>query len=597
MMQFGDLAEVFDRLEKTSSRLEMTDILAEFFRNVKPEEIRKTIYLSVGRLHPDFVPLELGMADKLVLKAIASVSGRRSEEVEDLWTKTGDPGEVAEMLIAKKKQMTLFSEPLSFQNVIEGLTAIENASGKDSQDKKMKLLARMLHDSSPLEARYLCRIVTGRMRVGAGTMTAMDALASAFASKEDRPDIERAFNITCDMGLVAETLASGGLDAVKGIEVSVGNPVKVMLAERLRSLPEIMERLGGKCAFEYKYDGIRVQAHIKKGPGGFVKLFSRRLEDLTSNFPDIGEALLRQLKGREAIVEGECVAYDPDTGTLQPFQNVTHRRKKHGMEKAVEDIPVRIFLFDMLYCDGEDYTLKPYSFRRMRLESSFKDDNSERYDRIGYTSRAIIDSDEKAQKFFDGAIAARCEGIMAKSLSEDSVYRAGSRGFLWIKYKKDYTQALVDSFDLTVVGAFYGMGKRAGKYGALLMAAYDPDTGRFGTACKLGTGFDDAFLDAMPGLLEKYRCETKPASLDAEMVPDVWFIPGVVLEVTAADISLSPIHTIAYGTVKEDAGLGLRFPRFTGRVRDDKTPEQCTTASEIVEFYRMQEDRDNGDVE
>ena len=597
MMQFGDLAEVFDRLEKTSSRLEMTDILAEFFRNVKPEEIRKTIYLSVGRLHPDFVPLELGMADKLVLKAIASVSGRRSEEVEDLWTKTGDPGEVAEMLIAKKKQMTLFSEPLSFQNVIEGLTAIENASGKDSQDKKMKLLARMLHDSSPLEARYLCRIVTGRMRVGAGTMTAMDALASAFASKEDRPDIERAFNITCDMGLVAETLASGGLDAVKGIVVSVGNPVKVMLAERLRSLPEIMERLGGKCAFEYKYDGIRVQAHIKKGPGGFVKLFSRRLEDLTSNFPDIGEALLRQLKGREAIVEGECVAYDPDTGTLQPFQNVTHRRKKHGMEKAVEDIPVRIFLFDMLYCDGEDYTLKPYSFRRMRLESSFKDDDSERYDRIGYTSRAIIDSDEKAQEFFDGAIAARCEGIMAKSLSEDSVYRAGSRGFLWIKYKKDYTQALVDSFDLTVVGAFYGMGKRAGKYGALLMAAYDPDTGRFGTACKLGTGFDDAFLDAMPGLLEKYRCETKPASLDAEMVPDVWFIPGVVLEVTAADISLSPIHTIAYGTVKEDAGLGLRFPRFTGRVRDDKTPEQCTTASEIVEFYRMQEDRDNGDVE
>ena len=597
MMQFGDLAEVFDRLEKTSSRLEMTDILAEFFRNVKPEEIRKTIYLSVGRLHPDFVPLELGMADKLVLKAIASVSGRRSEEVEDLWTKTGDPGEVAEMLIAKKKQMTLFSEPLSFQNVIEGLTAIENASGKDSQDKKMKLLARMLHDSSPLEARYLCRIVTGRMRVGAGTMTAMDALASAFASKEDRPDIERAFNITCDMGLVAETLASGGLDAVKGIEVSVGNPVKVMLAERLRSLPEIMERLGGKCAFEYKYDGIRVQAHIKKGPGGFVKLFSRRLEDLTSNFPDIGEALLRQLKGMEAIVEGECVAYDPDTGTLQPFQNVTHRRKKHGMEKAVEDIPVRIFLFDMLYYDGEDYTLKPYSFRRMRLESSFKDDDSERYDRIGYTSRAIIDSDEKAQEFFDGAIAARCEGIMAKSLSEDSVYRAGSRGFLWIKYKKDYTQALVDSFDLTVVGAFYGMGKRAGKYGALLMAAYDPDTGRFGTACKLGTGFDDAFLDAMPGLLEKYRCETKPASLDAEMVPDVWFIPGVVLEVTAADISLSPIHTIAYGTVKEDAGLGLRFPRFTGRVRDDKTPEQCTTASEIVEFYRMQEDRDNGDVE
>ncbi len=364
-----------------------------------------------------------------------------------------------------------------------------------------------------------------------------------------------------------------------------------MLAERLRSLPDIMARMGGKCAFEFKYDGIRVQAHIRKGPGGFVRLFSRRLEDMTSNFPDIGAALLAQLKGKEAIVEGECVAYDPSTGTLQPFQNVTHRRKKHGMEQAVEDVPVRIFLFDMLYRDGEDLTFKPYSYRRMMLESSFADDSSGAYDRIGYTERAVVGSAEGAQEFFDRAVASRCEGIMAKSLAEDSVYRAGSRGFIWIKYKKDYTQALVDSFDLTVVGAFYGMGKRAGKYGALLMAAYDPDTGRFGTACKLGTGFDDAFLDSLPGMLERFRSEGKPGSLDAEMEPDVWFLPGLVLEVTAADISLSPIHTAARGYVNGESGLGLRFPRFTGRVRDDKTPEQCTTAAEIAEFYRMQEER------
>jgi DNA ligase-1 len=186
---------------------------------------------------------------------------------------------------------------------------------------------------------------------------------------------------------------------------------------------------------------------------------------------------------------------------------------------------------------------------------------------------------------------------MAKSLEDVSIYRAGSRGFLWIKYKKDYTQALVDTFDLAVVGAFYGMGKRAGVYGALLMAAYDPDTGRFGTACQLGTGFDDAFLAELPNMLEKYRSEKKPSSLEAEMVPDVWFVPGVVLEVTAADISISPIHTIAFGSIKEDAGLGLRFPRFTGRVRDDKTPEQCTTSAEIVEFYQMQEERDSDESE
>lgn len=596
-MLFRELAQMFDKLESTSSRLEMADILADYFSKVDPKDIRQTIYLSVGRLHPDFVPLELGMADKLVLRAIASVSGRKLSEVESLWVKTGDPGAVAEELMKKKSQMTLFSEPLTFEGVVASLEQIETATGKDSQDKKTKILARMLSEADPLEARYLCRIVTGRMRVGAGSMTVMDALAQAFATKEDRPDIERAFNITCDMGLVAETLAEKGMDGVRAIGVGVGSPVKVMLAERLRSLPDIMDRMGGKCAFEYKYDGIRVQAHIKKGPDGFVKLFSRRLEDLTTNFPDIGEALKNQLKGEEAIVEGECVAYDPKTDSLLPFQNVTHRRKKHGMSQAVEEIPVRIFLFDMLYRDGEDLTLQPYPKRRELLESSFNKAEGGDYDRVGYTERAIISNEEEAQAFFDRAIGSKCEGIMAKSLADDSIYRAGSRGFLWIKYKKDYTQALVDSFDLTVVGAFYGMGKRAGVYGALLMAAYDPDTGRWETACKLGTGFDDAFLAALPGMLAQYKSEKKPSSVDAEMVPDVWFVPGLVLEVTAADISISPIHTVARGAVKEDSGLGLRFPRFTGRVRDDKTPEQCTTSAEIAEFYELQEERDTESVE
>ena len=590
-MQFSKLAEMFDRLESTSSRLEMTDILSEFFRTVEPAELRQVIYLSVGRLHPEFYPQELGMADKLVLKAIASVSGRTPKEVEDLWIKTGDPGEVAETLISKKKQMTLFSEPLTFQAVVEGLTLIETATGKDSQDKKMKHLARMMHDSGPIEARYLCRIVTGRMRVGAGAMTVMDALALAFATKEQRPNIERAFNITCDMGLVAETVAEGGIEAVRKIGVTVGDPVKVMLAERLRSLPDIMDRMSGRCAFEYKYDGMRVQAHIRKD--GSVKLYSRRLEDLTSNFPDIADALKEQLIGKEAIIEGECVAFDPATGNLLPFQNVTHRRRKHDMEQTVEDVPVRIFMFDLLFHDGKDYTLVPYPERRAKLEASFSKHEGPGPDKVGFTTRAVIENEEQAQEFFDQAIAAKCEGIMAKSLEDISIYRAGSRGFLWIKYKKDYTQALVDTFDLAVVGAFYGMGKRAGMYGALLMAAYDPDTGKFGTTCKLGTGFDDAFLAQLPDMLSKYKSEKKPASLEAEMVPDVWFIPGVVLEVSAADISISPIHTVAYGAVKEDAGLGLRFPRFTGRVRDDKSPEQCTTAAEIIEFYQLQEERDS----
>ena len=538
------------------------------------------MYLSQGKLHPDFVPGVLGMADRLVMKAIAKASGNPEDKVEKLTVETGDLGQVAETLISKKKQMALFSEELTVARVVKGLATIEGAEGKDSQDIKQKTLAGLLHDSNPVEARYLCRTVTGRMRVGAADMTILDALAEAFASKEDRPTIERAFNVTCDIGLVAETIANGGMDAVRAIGVKVGSPVKVMLAERLPSIAEVVEKMGGRCAMEYKYDGIRVQAHIGKDS---VRLYSRRLEDLTSNFPDIAESLRARCRHGEAIIEGECVAIDPETGFMLPFQNVTHRRKKHGMDEAVKEVPVRIFMFDMLFADGEDWTSRPYLERREALESGF-----EIGDNVQMTTMRIVESPEDGEDFFSNAIGARCEGIMAKSIAPDSVYRAGSRGFLWIKYKKDYQQALTDSFDLTVVGAFYGMGKRAGRYGALLMAAYDNETGTFPTVCKLGTGFDDAFLDYMPTLLDGTLSETKPGSVDAEMVPDVWFEPSVVLEVVAAEITLSPIHTAAKDVLKEGAGLGIRFPRFTGRVRDDKTPEQCTTVTEIVEMYGMQ---------
>ena len=585
-MDFADIAITFDRLESTSARLEMTDILAEFFSRCPAKELRSIIYLSQGKLHPDFYGVELGMADKLVLKAIALTSGKPDAVVEDLWLKTGDPGQVAEQLITKKKQMTLFSEPLTLDRVIKSLTLIETAEGKDSQDRKMKHLASLLHDSGPLEARYLCRIVTGRMRVGASTMTILDALAITYATKENRPEIERAFNVTCDLGLVAETLATDGMEGISKIKVTVGDPVKVMLAERLPSIAEVVEKMGGECAIEYKYDGIRAQVHIGKD---FVKIYSRRLEDLTPNFPDIAEAVKAHFKGTEAIIEGECVAVDSETGYMQSFQEVTHRRRKHGMSDAVKEIPVRIFMFDILYVDGKDMTNVPYLQRREAIKEWF--DIS---DNVQMSTMRIVHSVQEAEDFFEDAVNARCEGVMAKSIADTSIYRAGSRGFLWIKYKKDYQESLTDSFDLTVVGAFYGMGKRAGKYGALLMATYDPETGRYGTVCKLGTGFDDAFLDNLPNLLDMYKSAEIPQSLDAKMQPDVWFQPAVVLEVVAAEITLSPNHTAGLGVLKEDTGIGIRFPRFTGRVRDDKGPDQCTTVQEIIEMYEMQSHDSDG---
>ena len=576
-MLYSEIAGVFDRLERTSSRLEMTSIFSEFFKTLDPCSLRKIVYLSQGKLHPDFCGAELGMADRLVLRSVAFISGMPESKIDELWKKEGDPGTIAEALFKNRKQASLFSEPLTLDKVLKNLTLIENAEGKDSQDKKMKYLSNLLMDSGPTEARYLCRIVTGRMRIGAGSMTMLDALAEAFGKKEDRPEIERAFNITCDLGLVAETLAAGGIESIRMMSVAVGNPIKVMLAERLPSMSLILDRMGGRCAMEFKYDGIRIQAHIGRDS---VKLYSRRLEDLTSNFPDIAAELRKRCKAGEAIVEGECVAVDPEGGML-PFQNVTHRRKKHGMDKAVEDYPVRMFMFDILLADGEDMTLRPFEDRRSKLSETF--DLSEK---VQFTTLEVVGSPEEGEDFFNRALGKKCEGIMAKSLSSE--YRAGSRGFFWIKYKKDYEEALTDSFDLAVVGAFYGRGKRAGKYGALLMAVFDEESGRYCTVCKLGTGFDDAFLAELPEMLDGYLSETRPRTVDAEMVPDVWFLPTVVLEVVAAEISLSPIHTAAKGIVKEDAGLGLRFPRFTGRVRDDKGPEECMTMNEVLSMYEMQ---------
>ncbi len=585
-MKFSAIAEVFDKLESTASRLEMTSILADFFKTLEPEDVRSIIYLTQGKIAPDFVGIELGMADRLVAKAIAFTVGKTESSISDMMVKLGDPGTVAERLIADKKQMTLFSETLTLERVINSLTSISQTEGRDSQGRKMKYLSNLLHDSDPIEARYLCRIVTGRMRTGVAAMTVLDALALSFADKDARPEIERAYNVTSDLGLVGATLAGHGMAGISKIRVKLGNPIRVMLAERLPSLAHILEKMGGECAMEYKYDGIRVQAHISQDG---VKLYSRRLEDLTSNFPDIAQALKNRLNGKDAIIEGECVAIDKE-GKMMPFQTVTHRRRKHGMDDAVNDYPVNIFMFDMLYLNGKDLTTLPYTERRRLLSDSFSISG-----KIGLTTMMLVSSPEEAETFFEDALKARCEGIIAKSIGRESVYRAGSRGFLWIKYKKDYSTNLMDSFDLVVVGAFYGMGKRAGKYGALLMAAFNHDTGVYSTVCKLGTGFDDAFLDGLPEMLDPYKSEKKPLSVDSKMIPDVWFEPTLVLEVTGAEISVSPIHTAASGIEGEDSGIAIRFPRFTGRVRNDRGPDQSTTVEEIEEMYRLQPGKSESD--
>jgi DNA ligase-1 len=470
---------------------------------------------------------------------------------------------------------------LTVQKVYETLDKMAKTSGSGAVDTKMALLAGLLAAASPLEAKYILRTVTGNLRLGIADMTVLDALAVAYGGGKDaRESVERAYNICSDLGRVAKTVAEEGLEGVKSFGVSPGEPIRPMLAERLGSPEEILEKLGGKCVAEYKYDGERIQAHKQ---GEDVTLFSRRLENISNQYPDAVELFKKHLKAKQAIVECECVAVDSDTGEMRPFQELMHRRRKYEIDRAVEEYPVSLFLFDALYVDGMDLTLEPYPLRRRLLEKAIVEG-----ERVKLANSLVTNSVDELEKFFQEAIENGCEGLVCKSVAEDSVYQAGARGWLWIKYKRDYKSEMSDTVDLVAVGAFHGRGKRVGTYGALLLAAYNSENDTFETVTKCGTGFTDEDLAKLPKMLEKHVIPHRHPRVNSMLQADVWFEPSTVIEVLGAEVTLSPIHTCAMDSIRKGSGLAIRFPRFTGNYRIDKAAEDSTSTSEIVEMYQKQ---------
>ena len=580
-MKYAEIADAYEKIEATTKRLEMTDLLVDLLKCTPKEIIDKVVYLTQGKIYPDFVGVEIGVAERLAIKALARASGRRESEIEEDLKKSGDIGETAQKMIAAKKQVTFFQQPLTVQRVYETLDKMAKASGAGAVDAKMALLAGLLSDATPKEAKYIMRTVTGNLRLGIADMTVLDALAIAYGGgKEARELIERAYNISSDLGRVARVLAEKGLEGIKKFEVSVGEPIRPMLAERLSSPEEILEKLGGRCIAEYKYDGERIQAHKK---GSEIVLFSRRLENISDQYPDAVELIKKHVKAKDAILEAECVAIDPDTGEMQPFQELMHRRRKYGIEKAMEEYPVSLFMFDALYVDGKDLTLEPYPVRRKVLEKAVKES-----ERVKIAKYIITDDAKELEKFFLEAIENGCEGLVCKSIAEDSVYQAGARGWLWIKYKRDYKSEMTDTVDLVVVGAFHGRGRRAGTYGALLLAAYNPENDTFETVTKCGTGFTDEDLAKLPEMMKKHVISHRHPRVNSVIEADVWFEPAVVIEVLGAEITLSPIHTCALDAIRKGSGLAIRFPRFTGNYRLDKAAEDATSVNEIVEMYQRQ---------
>jgi len=581
-MLYATLVETYESLEATSKRLEMTVILADLLRSAKPEELEKVIYLTQGKIHPNWTgEPEIGIAEKMAIETIAMASGMKKDEVRGLMTETGDIGLAAERALREKRMGKLGGEPLTVSKVYNTLDQVAKESGKGSSGRKIDRLVRLIVDASPLEARYLARTVVGALRLGVGDMTILDALAQAYTgSAKNRDLLERAYNLTSDLGYVARTLAESGLQAMVEVKVAVGKPIRMMLAQRLSTPEETVEKLGGLCSAEYKLDGERFQIHKKNGD---IQIFSRRLENITHMYPDAVEMARIHVKAGEAIIEGEAVAVDPETNEMRPFQTLMQRRRKYRIKEMMEKLPVAVFLFECLYSDGEDLTLEPYTVRRWRLNEIV-----EETERFRLVRAAETPAPDELERFFEEAIAKGCEGLVVKSTAEDSIYRAGARSWLWVKLKRSYQSKMVEPVDLVVVGAFHGRGRRAGSYGALLAAAYDPKADVFRTVCKVGSGFTDENLGRLPGMLDEYRRDERHPRVDAILEADVWFSPSLVIEVLGDEITLSPIHTSAFNLVRENSGLAIRFPRFTGRWREDKAPEDATQVKEIVDMYNSQ---------
>ena len=579
---YSRIVETYQKIEATTKRLEITKLLVHLLKETPSEIIDKVVYLTQGKLYPDYLGIEIGIAEKLAIKALAIVTGVKESRIADEYRRRGDLGDAAEALLAGKTQVGLENERLTMEEVYAVLDRIAKSSGPGSVESKIRQLTSLISKSSPIEAKYVTRTALGRLRLGVADMTLLDALAHALADgKESKPLLERAYNRSSDLGFVAKALATGGINAIKSFKVTVGRPIRPMLAERLSDPNEILEKMNGRAAAEYKYDGLRIQAHLTDRK---VTLFSRRLENITDQFPDLHTLLKQGIVDDGLILEGEAVPVDSSTGELLPFQLVSQRRgRKYELEKTIQEIPVALFAFDLLYHNGVDYTQLEYPRRREALSKLIR-----RNERLDLSHQIIVSKPEQLDDFMQQAVADGCEGLMIKSIGPDSIYKAGARGWGWIKYKREYKSEMQDTVDLAVVGAFAGRGRRGGSYGALLLAAYDEKDDVFRTACKCGSGFKDEDLAKLPEMLEKYKINHRHPRVDSKIVADTWLVPGLVLEVIGAEITLSPIHTCGMNSIRPGAGLAVRFPRFTGKYRTEKSPEDATTTKEIVEMYRSQ---------
>lgn len=571
MLLFKDVAEVFLQIESKSGRLEMTDLLSQLFKKTSSAEIDKLIYLIQGILAPPYEGIDLGLGEQFAIRAMAAAAGYSKDQVDAHYKKSGDLGLTIEELFAKKKQQSLSSSDMDIAYVYNSFVKMAKTNGQGSQELKIKYLTELLNNSSPAEARFIVRFVTGRLRLGVGDPTILDALSfSRVGDKSLRESVERAYNVCSDLGYVAKVFFDNP-EKIKEFKVQPFKPLQPALAERLSTPNEIIEKIG-PCSVEMKFDGFRLQCHKK---GNDVELYSRKLEKMTNMFPDVVEAV-RKLKANEIIFEGEALAYNEKQKRYYSFQQTMHRRRKHGIAAASKELPLNVFAFDILYLNGNDMTGQPYTTRRKSMEKLFPSGT------LKLSEKVDVKTGKDIEKLFKESISEGLEGIMAKDVK--SPYTAGKRKFAWIKLKKSYGKA-VDTIDGVIVGYYLGKGARAEfEFGGILIAVYNEDNARLETIARIGSGYTELEMKELQEMLEEIKTEAPPDKLDYKVEPDFWVQPKYVVEVAFDDITLSPMHTCG---VSEGRGYALRFPRMQ-KMRSDKSINEITTTREVVALYERQ---------
>ncbi|MBI2600366.1 ATP-dependent DNA ligase [Candidatus Daviesbacteria bacterium] len=574
-MIFKQLADYFERLETTSSRLSLIDILSELFSKVEKHEVAKVSYLLQGRVAPFYEPVEMGMSEKLVAAAVGRAYKADKEEVLNLLGKLGDMGLVAQQLNLKFKIKTF---KLETKEIFETLAGIAKTSGEGTVEKKVATLADILKKVDPISAKHLVRIPLGVSRLGIGDPTVLDAFAKLkLGDRSKRKLLEGAYNKVSDLGLIGETLWSGGLEAVQKLDVTVGRPIRSQLAERLPDAKTVLQKFEGNAHVQYKYDGFRVQIHKD---GNNVRLFSRNLEETTPMFPEIVEGTIKQIKAKTAILDSEALAFNPQSEEFLPFQETTKRRRKYGIEEMAKSLPLKAFVFDVMYLDGKPLMDLELIERMEQLKKVLQGDEI-----LIPQPGEVVDNEERLNELFNDALTKGLEGVVVKR--PDSKYEAGARNFNWVKLKRHSAGELKDTIDCVILGYIFGRGKRAEfGAGALLVGVYDKDKDEFVTVSRIGTGLTDEEWREIKVQSSKFKVQRKPARVNSLITPSVWVEPKIVIEVLADEITKSPVHTA--GKIGSGPGYALRFPRLVKFREADKQPEDVTTVKELVEMYHLQ---------